>query len=168
VDFYPWVVFVHVAAVLGFFIAHGTSMAVAFRLKRERDPERVRALLDLSGWATALPGATLAPLGFVAGIAAGFMGNWWGQAWIWISLALFVAVGVAMTPLVASYLNAIRAAAGAPSVSNPFSRKPPPPAPEADPVQLRSLLDAWNPLTAAVMGLGAFVIILWLMMFKPF
>ena len=61
------------AAVLGFFIAHGTSMAVAFRLKRERDPERVRALLDLSGWATALPGATLAPLGFVAGIAAGFM-----------------------------------------------------------------------------------------------
>jgi hypothetical protein len=44
----------------------------------------------------------------------------------------------------------------------------PPPAPEADPVQLRSLLDAWNPLTGAVMGLGAFVIILWLMMFKPF
>jgi hypothetical protein len=79
-DFYPWVVFVHVAAVLGFFIAHATSRAVAFRLKREGDPERVRALLDLSGWATALPGATLAPLGFVAGIAAGFMGNWWGQA----------------------------------------------------------------------------------------
>ena len=73
-----------------------------------------------------------------------------------------------MTPMVASRLNAIRAAAGARSVSNPFSRKPPPPAPEADPVQLRSLLDAWNPLTAAVMGLGAFVIILWLMMFKPF
>jgi uncharacterized membrane protein len=146
----------------------GLERGEAFRLKREGDPERVRALLDLSGWATALPGATLAPLGFVAGIAAGFMGNWWGQAWIWISLALFVAVGIAMTPMVASRLNAIRAAAGAPSVANPFSRKPLPPAPEPDPVQLRSLLNAWNPLTAAVMGLGAFVIILWLMFFKPF
>jgi uncharacterized membrane protein len=165
---YPWIVFIHVVTILGFFIAHGTSMAVAFRLKREEDPQRVRALLDLSGWALALPSATLAPIGFFTGIAAGFMGGWWGQAWIWISLVLFVAVGIAMTPMVASHVNAIREAAGAGKVGNPFSRKPPPPIPEPDPERLRLLLDSWNPMPAATMGLGSFTIILWLMLFKPF
>ncbi|MGB7838094.1 MAG: hypothetical protein WBL40_08285, partial [Terrimicrobiaceae bacterium] len=48
VDLYPWIVFLHVVGVLLFFIAHGTSMAVGFRLKRERDPARVRALLELT------------------------------------------------------------------------------------------------------------------------
>ena len=47
-DLYPWIVFLHVVGVLLFFIAHGTSMAVGFRLKRERDPARVRALLELT------------------------------------------------------------------------------------------------------------------------
>ena len=47
-DLYPWIVFVHAACMLLFFIAHGTSMAVAFRVKRENDPNRLRALLDLS------------------------------------------------------------------------------------------------------------------------
>ena len=47
-DLYPWIVFLHVVGVLLFFIAHWTSMAVVFRLKRERDPARVRALLELT------------------------------------------------------------------------------------------------------------------------
>jgi len=29
-DLYPWIVFIHVASVLLFFIAHGVSMTVAF------------------------------------------------------------------------------------------------------------------------------------------
>ena len=44
-NWYPWIVFIHVLGVLVFFIAHGTSMVVGFRLKGERDPARVRALL---------------------------------------------------------------------------------------------------------------------------
>ena len=40
------------------------------------------------------------------------MGSWWGQLWIWISLVLFVGIGLAMTPLVAFRLNPIRVAAG--------------------------------------------------------
>ena len=47
-DLYSWIVFLHVVGVLLFFIAHGTSMAVGFRLERERDPARVRALLELT------------------------------------------------------------------------------------------------------------------------
>lgn len=166
-DLYPWIVFIHAASVLLFFIAHGTSMAVGFRLKRERDPERVRMLLDLSSWSLGVTPSIAFLVGVIAGIAAGIMHGWFGQAWIWISLALLVAVSGAMTPLVAARLNAIRTAAGTQAI-NPFSRKPPAPPPDQDPRELDRLLDAWNPAPSAIMGLGGFLVILWLMFFKPF
>src|SRR5258708_32817403 len=34
-----------------------------------------------------------------AGITAGFMGNWWGQGWIWAALGLFILISVTMTLL---------------------------------------------------------------------
>ena len=161
-DLYPWIVFVHASCVLLFFIAHGASMAVAFRLKRERDPERLRALLDLSRSTLGPVVGGLALVGLVAGIAAGFMGDWWGELWIWISLALLLAVAFAMTPMVTFRVNAIRAAAGQPN----------PRAPQVTPVanldELRRLLDAWNPIPIAIIGLGAFLVILYLMIVKPF
>jgi hypothetical protein len=45
---YNWLVFLHVVSALGFMMAHGVSVSVAFALRRERHPERVRALLGLS------------------------------------------------------------------------------------------------------------------------
>jgi hypothetical protein len=40
--------------VFGFLLAHGSSAVVAFRLRREREPARVAALLDLSSSSLAL------------------------------------------------------------------------------------------------------------------
>lgn len=161
-DLYPWIVFIHASAVLLFFIAHGTSMAVAFRVKRERDPERLRALLDLSRATLGPLVGSLALIGLVAGIAAGFMGDWWGELWIWISLVLLVGVAIAMTPMVSMRLNAIRAAAGQPNPRAPGV------VPNEDLDQLRRLQDAWNPMPIAIVGLGAFLLILYLMIVKPF
>lgn len=166
-DLYPWIVFLHVTGVLFFFIAHGTSMAVGFRLKRERDPARVRALLDLSSWTLGVWPSIAFIVGLVAGIAAGIMGGWFGQAWIWIAIALLVLVAGAMTPLVAARVNVLRTAAGTRAI-NPFSRKPPEALPIQDDAELERLLAAWDPWPAAIMGFGGFVIILWLMFFKPF
>ncbi len=166
-NLYPWVVFIHAASILLFFIAHGVSMAVGFRLKRERDPARVRMLLDLSSWSLGIAPSIAFIVGVVAGIAAGIMGGWFGQAWIWISLVLLVVISGAMTPLVAFRLNAIRTAAGTQAI-NPFSRKPPAAPPDPDPRELDRLLAAWNPALSAIMGFGGFLIILWLMFFKPF
>lgn len=164
---YPWIVFLHVTGVLLFFIAHGTSMAVGFRLKREHDPARVRALLDLSSWALGVLPLTAFVVGLLAGIAAGIMGGWFGQAWIWIAIVLLIVVAGAMTPMVAARLNVIRTAAGTRAI-NPFSRKPPDAPPAEDDAELERLLAAWDPRPAAAMGFGGFVIILWLMYFKPF
>jgi len=47
--FYQLVVFLHVFCVFGYLLAHGVSAAVSFALKKERDINRVRAMLDLSG-----------------------------------------------------------------------------------------------------------------------
>jgi hypothetical protein len=163
-ELYPWIVFVHAATVLMFFIAHGTSMAVAFMLKRETEPARVRALLDLSRFSLGVPTLVVVLIGLATGIVAGFMRDWWGELWIWISLVLFVGVGLAMTPLVSGRLNPIRVAAGMPA--QPVKKDAP--VPVEDPEELRRQLDAWNPTPVAVIGLGAFLVILYLMMVKPF
>jgi uncharacterized membrane protein len=162
---YAAIVFIHAATMLLFFIAHGASMAVAFRLKHERDPAAARALLDLSKWAMGWPSGIIVIIGVASGIAVGIMGGWFGQIWIWASLVLFVAVAGVMTPMGSSRLRPIRAAAGTvPFV--PMGR--PAPAPEPNPAELARLLDEWNPVPLALVGLAAFLVILWLMLFKPF
>ncbi|HEX6655950.1 MAG TPA: hypothetical protein VF153_07045, partial [Candidatus Limnocylindria bacterium] len=41
-------VFLHVSFVMLFVLVHGASAVIAFRLRSERDPARVAALLDAS------------------------------------------------------------------------------------------------------------------------
>jgi hypothetical protein len=161
-DWYPWLVFVHAATILLFFIAHGVSMYVAFGLRREAEPERLRALLDLSRVAIGPVTSSLAAVGLLTGIIAGFAGNWWGHLWIWVSLVLILLVAFAMTPFAAMRLNAMRAAAG----QAVRTKDPTPPAENLD--ELRRLVAAWNPAPLAVGGIGAFLVILFLMIVKPF
>src|SRR4030095_1605516 len=70
VDLYPWVVFVHVAAAFLFVMGHGASMWVSDQIKRERDPARIRVLLELSSRSLGLVYGSLLAL-LIAGIAAG-------------------------------------------------------------------------------------------------
>jgi len=74
-------------------------------------------------------------------------------------------VAFAMTPMAAKRLKALRAAAGTVSVV-PFTRTAP--APEPDLAELTRLLDDWNPVPTAVLGMTGFLAILYLMLFKPF
>ena len=120
---YQWLVFAHILGVFGFLLAHGTAAAVTFALRRQREVERVRVLLDLSRGVTMVANVSLLVL-LAAGITAGFMGNWWGQGWIWASLGLFILIGVTMTLLGSRPLNRIRQLvhAGNPSRSETISR----------------------------------------------
>ena len=162
-DLYGAVVFVHATTILLFFVAHGTSMAVAFALKRETDPARVRALLDLSRFSLGMPIVVLVVIGLLTGIVAGFMGGHWGTGWMWISIVLFVLVGGLMTPMATFRLKPIRAAAGMPAETGV-----PEAPPQENPEELRRLIDAWNPMVPASMGLIGFIVILYLMLVKPF
>lgn len=71
---YRWVVFVHILSAFAFFMAHGASAVMAFRLKRETNIERIKAILDLSN--AALPVMYFSLMFLVlAGIIAGVMAN---------------------------------------------------------------------------------------------
>jgi uncharacterized membrane protein len=91
------------------------------------------------------------------------MGGHWGRIWIWASLAIFLVVGGLMTPFASLRLQPIRTAAGmASSGPKPVEAQP------EDPEEMRRLIAAWNPVPVALVGLTAFVVILWLMMEQPF
>ena len=163
---YQWLVFAHILGVFGFLLAHGTAAAVTFALRRQREVERVRALLDLSRGVTMVANVSLLVL-LAAGITAGFLGNWWGQGWIWASLGLFILIGVTMTLLGSRPLNRIRQLvhAGNPSRSETISHSSLDTSAEK---QLAVLLAATHSWLLTVIGGGGLALILWLMMFKPF
>jgi len=154
---YQWLVFAHIAGALGFMLAHGVSVGVLFRLRRERDRTQIGTLLDLSSGSIVALYASIALL-LAGGIGAGFMGNWWGKLWIWVSLGLFLAIAVSMYPLGSRYFRRVRSAlafrpSGAPMVSDE---------------ELDELLRSGRSTAVAAIGFGGILLILWLMVFKPF
>lgn len=163
---YQWIVFTHVLGVFGFLLAHGASAAVAFKVRGEREIARVRALLDLSRGAAAVANISLLVL-LTAGITAGIMGRWWGRGWIWTALGLFILMSVTMSPLGSRPLNRIRQLvhAGNSSRSETINHSPLDTSAEK---QRAIMLDATHPWLLTVIGSGGLILILWLMMFKPF
>jgi hypothetical protein len=85
--------FVHLAGVAAFLIAHGISVGVAFKLRGERDPARIDALLQLSSSSIGFLHPTIGIL-VLGGVVGGFLGNWWAFGWIWASIGILVAVYV--------------------------------------------------------------------------
>jgi hypothetical protein len=161
---YQWIVFLHVIGVFGFLLAHGASVSISFRLRTERDAARIRALLDLSSASLSFMYASILLL-LITGIIAGFAGNWWGRGWIWVALGLLIAVLAAMFVLGTGYYNKIRQAVGLPYFDG---RNAPPAGAPANDAELARVLDAGNPVRLATIGGGALIVLLWLMMFKPF
>src|SRR5690242_1401353 len=95
---YGYIIFLHVAGVFLFLLAHGASASVSFQLKRERNADRIRALLDVSIWSFGAMFIGLLLL-LITGIVAGFMSNAWGRGWIWASIVLLVAIFAVMSVL---------------------------------------------------------------------
>jgi hypothetical protein len=159
-----WIVFLHVLGAFLFVAGHGVSMFVAFRVRAETDRARMAALLDFSGIALAAAYTGLLLL-LIGGIVAGIVLGSWSRAWIWVALVLFIAIAVAMTPLGINYFNRLRLALGI----RTRNLKPtdPDPVPASD-AAIAEILRAKNPELLLLVGGGGFVVILWLMMFKPF
>ena len=163
-DFYPWVVFVHVAAAFLFFMGHGASMWVSDQIRRERDPARIRVLLELSSRSLGLVYGSLLAL-LIAGIVAGIMGGHFSRGWIWAAIAILVVVLVLMYALASRYYGRVREAVGMRSYQTPKG------APDPTPVsveELAVLVDSRRPDAIGLVGIIGLLLLLWLMMFKPF
>lgn len=160
-DLYPWIVYVHVAGVLVFMLGHGASVAAAFKVRGERDPQRIQALLQLSTWALGMFYVGMLLLlgaGVWAGFTPGIDGSWWGSGWIWTALAIFVLTMFAMYAIASTYYKRVRTivdamVGGSEAVSSD---------------RLAQVLSGPRPWLLAVIGFGSILFILYLMLFKPF
>jgi hypothetical protein len=161
---YNWIVFLHVAGAFTFVLAHGASAGVALRLRQEREALRIQALLDLSNLATQGTYVGLFVL-LVGGITAAFMADLWGRGWIWAALATLVVMIVFMFVRASGYYGEMRRAAGLGYyIPGSGPGEPGNPSPE----ELRRLLGSSRPLELAVVGAIGLLVIIWLMVMKPF
>jgi MFS family permease len=162
-DLRETLIFLHVSFVLLFVLVHGGSAVIAFRLRSEHDPARIAALLDASRMAVNSWVMILGLLGFVlTGIWLGFIGGFWGTGWLWASIVVLVLVVVGMTPMAAGRLRRARQAYG---LETGRDREPPA---AADPAAAERELQTWSPVPVAVLGGVGLLVVLWLMIVKPF
>ena len=161
---YQLLALLHIVGVFGFLMAHGISAGVSFALRSERSLERVRALLMLSAASYPVMYGSLLLL-LLVGVVLGFMGNWWGQAWIWLSLILLIAIVVLMSHFGSRIYGGARKLTGLPYMER---GKIQPPVEPASAEEINALLDKGNPLLLTIIGFGGIVVIAWLMMAKPF
>jgi hypothetical protein len=141
---YRWILFIHIASVLGLLLVH--PVTVAFHLKEERDDTRIRELLEVSEAASTLRWVFFG-LVILSGVALGFLGSWWSSAWIWAALAIFVLIGVVMNLYGGRMIDRIADA--------------------RDNAEMELLLSRFRPWILAVTGTGGLLVILYLMLFKP-
>lgn len=158
---YQLLVYAHLASVVGFALAHGSAAVMAFALRRAQGADMIRALLQLSNLSA--PAMYLFLMLIVAtGVALGFAGHFWSQAWIWLSLALLIVTTVVMLSLGVRY-DAVRKVAGisrerrASTMTAPGSME-----------DLQAAAAATRPRLIATFGVAALAALLWLMVMKPF
>ena len=160
----PWLKFAHIIGAVLFVGGHGVSMAMALRLRHEREPARMLAMLDLSASALNLASIGMLVL-LVAGIVDGIVGGYFGRLWIWAALVIFLATGFAMTPLASGHFNAIRQALGQRTRQMKEADPDPVPLPMEQTIALAA---GPRPVQVAAFGGTALLVLLWLMTFKPF
>jgi predicted lipid-binding transport protein (Tim44 family) len=163
-ELYPWVILLHIVGAFIFAASHGVAVWMALQISRERDRVRMAALLDLSAASLGgLYGGLVLLL--IGGIWGGLIGNWFGSLWIWLALGLLIAIAVAMYIVATPYFRSLRAAIGIKSQYGPKDAPEPVPLPDAEVVALA----ARSPVAIlSGVGVGGLVVILWLMVVKPF
>jgi MFS family permease len=163
-DLYPWVVLLHIVGAFVFVASHGVAIWMTIQISRERDRTRMAALLDLS--AASLGGLyTGLLLLLIGGIWGGILGGWFGRLWIWLALVVLIGITVVMYLVATPYFRTLRGALGIKSQYGPKDAPEPVPLPDADVVALA----ARSPVAVlSAVGVGGLLLILWLMVIKPF
>jgi hypothetical protein len=159
---YPYIVLLHVIGAFIFALAHGVSVAVALRLRGVESRERAAALLELSGMAIGGLYVGLLLL-LVGGVWAGFAGDHWGNLWIWVALGTLVVITVAMYAIATPFYGRMRAVAGVTTDPKQLARYG-----DIAPDELDRMRASTRPIWLAVIGGVGLLVIVWLMVVKPF
>ena len=160
----PWLVFLHVLSAFTFFLAHGTSVAMAFKIRNETNFERIRAMLDLSVSTINAVFISFLAMG-LTGLTLPFILKLWGRGWIWASIVLMVIVLVQMGLMNEKRYKTLRKLVGLPYMQGNKEY------PAEEPASLQEIREHMKKLRVeelVVVGYVIPMIVLWLMVFKPF
>jgi hypothetical protein len=155
-------VYLHIVGAFAFVFGHGASGLAAFRIRATRDPAQIRTLLDLSSMALGLTYVGLLLL-LIGGIAAGIAGEHFSRGWIWAAIAILVVIIVAMYAMATPFYGQLRVAAGVRAKDPKVD-----PNPTIDQAQIDALAASSRPMVLLAIGGVGLILILWLMVLKPF
>jgi hypothetical protein len=93
------------------------------------------------------------------------MGDFWGSLWLWIAIGVLVLVIGAMYPMGSLHYANVRRAVGQKAYGD--AKDAPPPEPLSGP-ELEALLSSNRPFALAAVGGIGLLVIIWLMVMKPF
>jgi hypothetical protein len=159
-----WLIFLHILAALSFFLAHGASAAMAFKIRKETDFARIGAMLDLS-WSTMnLMGGSVLVMG-LTGLILPFLIHIWNRGYIWVSIVLMLLVLIYMAVFNETTYKQLRRLVGLPYMKG--GKQMPAESPSS-PEEVAALLHKTSVTGLVVVGYIIPAFVLWLMVFKPF
>jgi hypothetical protein len=158
-----WLVFIHVLSALTFFMSHGASATMAFKIRNETDFARIRAMLDLSWSTMVMMGISFLVMG-LTGLIMPFLIHIWDKVYIWISIVLMLIVFIYMSVFNETHYKQLRRLVGLPYMKG---NKQLPAEPPSSPEEVSALLKKTGVIGLVVVGYVIPGIVLWLMIFKP-
>ena len=159
-----WLIFLHVLSALTFYMAHGTSVAMAFKVRKETDFARIRAMLDLSNSTMITMGMAFLVMG-LTGLILPFMIHIWNRGYIWVSIVLMLFVAIYMAVFIVTHYMELRRLVGLPYRKG---SKELPAEPPSSPEEVAARLKKTSVTGLVVVGYVIPAFVLWLMIFKPF
>jgi hypothetical protein len=159
-----WLIFLHMLSALTFFLAHGASAAMAFKVRKETDLTRIRAMLDLSESTIEIVFVSFLAL-LLTGVALSFFLQIWNKGWVWLSLLLMLFVFLWMVWMNERAYKILRKLVGLPYRQG---SKEYPAQPAASIEEVTAQLKKLNISGLVTVGYVIPAIVLWLMIFKPF
>ena len=159
-NMYLWVVYLHVLVIYVFLVQHAAEIWVSFKLREQAQPEGIYATYNFMPANNVRNLRITYSLIIITGIAAGFITTWWRQGWMWTALGVMIVIWIVMRRVSSNYLYAVDAIAEQ-ALKNKEDT--------ALLEKFRSDLQARRePEILSVTSVIGGLIILWLMMFKPF
>ena len=159
-----WLIFLHVLSALTLYMAHGASVAMAFKVRKETDFARIRAMLNLSNSTMITMGIAFLVMA-LTGLILPFMIHIWNRGYIWVSIVLMLFVAIYMAVFIVTHYMELRRLVGLPYRKG---SKELPAEPPSSPEEVAALLKKTSVTGLVVIGYIIPAIVLWLMVFKPF
>ena len=157
---YNWIVFLHVTVIFIFLVQHAAEIFATYRLREQKEPEGIFATYSFMPDNNSRNLRITYSLIIVTGAVAGFMAPWWRQGWMWTALGVMIILWIIMNRIGGNYLTAVDAI-----TDQAIKNKADTTAIEKFRSDLRARREPEVMTVTSVVGM---LIILWLMMFKPF